>query len=83
MKPLRGPNLPLLTQNLVHKYVSDSSTGAIICVINATLPEVQNAPIFRILAGLPDELKANCIGVFAKTDMTVVHDYKCVFDLCV
>jgi hypothetical protein len=77
LKPMRGPDLPTLTQNLVHKYISDSRTGAVICVINAFLPEVQNAPIFRILAGLPDELKSNCIGVFAKTDTSCTPDHGC------
>jgi hypothetical protein len=70
LKPRGGPDLPSLTQKLVEKYIADGRTGAVICVINATLPEVQNAPIFRILSGLPEELKSNCIGVFAKTDMT-------------
>jgi hypothetical protein len=74
---MRGPDLPTLTQNLVHKYISDSRTGAVICVINAFLPEVQNAPIFRILAGLSDELKSNCIGVFAKTDISFTPDHGC------
>jgi len=75
LKPLRGPDLPLLTQKLIQKYISDGDTGAVISVISATVPEVQNAPIFRILAELPEELKSNCIGVFAKTDMSLSQDH--------
>jgi hypothetical protein len=67
----------LLTQNLVEKYIADGRTGAVICVINATLPEVQNAPIFRILSRLSEELKSNCIGVFAKTDVSHSGDLGC------
>lgn len=75
---MRGPDLPLLTQNLVKKYLSDDRTGAVICVINAEAPEVQNAAIFRILADLTEELKSNCIGVFAKTDLSLSRDQGCV-----
>ena len=75
LKPLRGPDLPLLTQKLIQKYISDSDTGAVISVISATVPEVQNAPIFRILAELPEDLKSNCIGVFTKTDMSLSQDH--------
>jgi hypothetical protein len=80
---MRGPDLPLLTQKLIQKYILDSDTGAIISVISATVPEVQNAPIFRILADLPQELKSNCICVFAKTDMSIGQDHGFVLcDVC-
>ena len=75
---MRGPDLPLLTQNLVKKYLSDDRTGAVICVINAEAPEVQNAATFRILADLTEELKSNCIGVFSKTDLSLSRDHGCV-----
>ena len=75
---MRGPDLPLLTQNLVKKYLSDDRTGAVICVINAEAPEVQNAAIFGILADLTEELKSNCIGVFAKTDLSLSRDQGCI-----
>ncbi len=52
------------------RYLAMESTGAVVCVLDATTQNLRTSKAIRVVQEMRDSLKANAIGVFSKTDLT-------------
>ena len=56
--------------NAYVRYLAMESTGAVVCVLDATTQNLRTSKAIRVVQEMRDSLKANAIGVFSKTDLT-------------
>lgn len=69
---IREPvNLPELTTLCCKKYMEDERTGAVVCVVDATLGNLNTSKSIKMVQQSSERLKNNTIGVFAKSDLAV------------
>jgi hypothetical protein len=52
------------------------TTGAVVCVLDATTQNLRTSKAIRVVQEMRDSLKANAIGVFSKTDLTRDANWK-------
>jgi len=71
------PNdLAELSEQCTRKYLDSESTGAVVCVIDATISNLRTSKAIRMIQESRKELQNHTIGVFAKADASLAANYE-------
>jgi len=71
------PNdLAELSEKCTRKYLDSESTGAAVCVIDATISNLRTSKAIRMIQESRKQLQVHTIGVFAKADASLAANYE-------
>lgn len=61
-------DLPELSVQCTREYLTKVTTGAVVCVLDASMNNLRTSKVLRLLREAPDYVKNHTIGVFSKAD---------------
>jgi len=68
--------LSRLTRECTQQYLAREDTGAVVCVLDATIPNLRTSHAVRLLQDAPKAAKEFAIGVFARCDKAADCDWE-------